>query len=123
MLELSPITFSEAAAFVLKHHRHHKPPISHKFSIACAQGGEVVAVVIVGRPVSRHLDDGYTLEIVRLCSIGAPNACSKLAAAAWRVARGLGYRKLITYILDSETGVSYKAAGFKIVGTKPPGLK
>ena len=124
MLDIVPISFAEAKEFVERHHRHHSPPVGHKFSIAVAdvETGEVVGVAIVGRPVSRHLDNGWTLEVTRLCTDGTRNACSMLYAAAWRAARAMGYRKLITYILESEKGTSVKAAGWKCVG-KAGGLR
>lgn len=116
MLELVPITLKEANYYVKEHHRHHQPVTGHKFSIAASVDGEIVGVAIVGRPVSRYLDDGWTLEVNRLCTDGTKNACSFLYAAAWRVARNLGYKKLITYILETETGTSLKAAGWKCIG-------
>ena len=73
-------------------------------------------MVIVGRPVSRYLDDGWTLEVNRLCTDGSRNACSMLYAAAWRAAQAMGYKRLITYILESESGVSLRAAGWKCIG-------
>lgn len=81
-LEIVPITLKEANQFVLDHHRHHGPVTGHKFSIAASDGEKIVGVVIVSRPVSRHLDDGWTLEVTRLCTDGARNACSMLYAAA-----------------------------------------
>ena len=116
MLEVCPVSLKEANAFVEQHHRHHKPVVGHKFSIACTDGEKIVGVAIVGRPVSRHLDDGWTLEVNRLCTDGTRNACSMLYAAAWRAARAMGYHKLITYILDTEPGTSLRAAGWKCVG-------
>ena len=116
MLEVCPVTLKEANAFVEQHHRHHKPVVGHKFSIGCTDGEKIVGVAIVGRPVSRYLDDGWTLEVNRLCTDGTHNACSMLYAAAWRAARAMGYHKLITYILESETGASLRAAGWKCVG-------
>lgn len=118
VLEVVPITLKEANAFVTQYHRHHKPVTGHKFSIACAnvQRDEIVGVAIVGRPVSRHLDNGWTLEVNRLCTDGTKDACSMLYAAAWRAARAMGYKKLITYILESESGTSLKAAGWKCIG-------
>lgn len=115
-LEVCPMTLKEANAFVEQHHRHHKPVVGHKFSIGCTDGKEIVGVAIVGRPVARHLDDGWTLEVNRLCTDGTYNACSMLYAAAWRAARAMGYRRLVTYILDSESGTSLKASGWKCVG-------
>lgn len=116
MLELVPITLKEANFFVEQHHRHHKPVTGHKFSIAASDGEKIVGVAIVGRPVSRYLDDGWTLEVNRLCTDGTKNACSFLYSAAWRAEKNMGYKKLITYILQSENGASLKASGWKCVG-------
>lgn len=115
-LEIVPITQKEANAFVAKFHRHHRPVVGSIFQIAVANENEVMGVVIVGRPVSRMLDNGWTLEVNRCCTNGAPNACSMLYAAAWRVAKGLGYKRLITYILKEEPGTSLRAAGWKCIG-------
>lgn len=116
MLEIVPMTLAEANAFVQKNHRHHRPVVGHKFSIGCAAKDKIVGVAIVGRPVSRYLDDGWTLEVTRLCTDGTKNACSMLYAAAWRAARAIGYKRLITYILITEPGTSLKAAGWKCIG-------
>ena len=70
----------------------------------------------MGRPVSRYLDDGWTLEVNRLCTDGSRIACSMLSGAAWRVARAMGYKRLITYILENESGASLRAAGWKCIG-------
>ena len=117
-----PIHHAEANAFVKLHHRHHKPTIGHKFSVAVADdAGTVRGVAIVGRPVSRHLDNGWTLEVNRVCTDGTPNACSKLYQAAWRIAREMGYRKLITYTLPEEGGASLRGAGWKLLGERGGG--
>ncbi len=116
-LHLQPITYREACEFVKRHHRHHKPPQGWLFGTAVNDGENIVGVVMVGRPVSRHLDaEGYTAEVTRLCTDGTPHVASKLYAAAWRAAKALGYRRLITYVLASETGGSVKAAGWREVG-------
>ncbi len=115
-LEGVPMTLKEANAFVEQNHRHHGPVVGHKFSIGLSDGEKIVGVAIVGRPVARHLDDGWTLEVNRLCTDGTRNACSMLYAAAWRTAHAMGYKRLVTYILDTETGTSLKAAGWKCVG-------
>ena len=115
MIRLVPTTLREANAFV-KAHRHHKPVTGHKFSIGCEAEGRLVGVVIVGRPVSRYLGDGLTLEVNRLCTDGTRNACSMLYAAAWRAARAMGYKRIVTYILESENGASLRASGWKCVG-------
>lgn len=87
MLDICPVSLAEANAFVAEHHRHHKPVVGHKFSIGCTDGEKIVGVAIVGRPVARYLDDGWTLEVNRCCTDGTRNACSILYAAAWRAAR------------------------------------
>jgi len=120
-LTLAPIAFSLAADFVKRLHRHHTPPVGHKFSLAAMQGETLVAVVIVGRPVSRMRDDGMTLEVTRLCSDGTRNACSFLYGAAARATFALGYRRIGTYILQSEPGTTLKAAGWKLIGERGGG--
>lgn len=115
-LQVVPISLKEANAFVEMHHRHHKPVVGHKFSIGASDGEKIVGVAIVGRPVSRHLDDGWTLEVTRCCTDGTKNACSLLYGAAWRAAKAMGYRKIVTYILESEHGTSLKASGYKCIG-------
>lgn len=116
VLEIVPMTLREANAFVEQNHRHHGATVGHKFSIGLSDGEKIVGVAIVGRPVSRHLDDGWTLEVNRLCTDGTRNACSMLYAAAWRAARAMGYKRVVTYILDTENGASLRAAGWKCVG-------
>lgn len=116
-LMVVPVSLREAAAYVLAHHRHHLPPRGHKFSLAVAdEMGEVRGVAIVGRPVARHLNDGWTLEVTRVATDGCPNACSALYAACRRAAFALGYRRVVTYTLESEPGTSLRAAGWKVVG-------
>lgn len=114
MLQIRPIDLKGARAFVGEHHRHNKPPIGHKFSIACYDGERLCGVVMVGRPISRRLDDGLTVEINRNCTDGTYNACSILYGAACRAAKALGYKRIITYTLQSEPGTSLKASGWKI---------
>jgi hypothetical protein len=116
-LAIVPITFAEAVEFVHRHHRHHPPSAGHKYSVACAdETGVVRGVAIVGRPVARGNDDGWTLEVTRCCTDGATNACSLLYGACWRAARALGYRRLVTYTLTTEPGTSLRAAGWRVVG-------
>lgn len=112
MIEIKPTTLRFANAYVEKNHRHHGPVIGHKFSLAAYKEGKVIGVAIVGRPTGRFLDDGKTLEVTRLCTDGTQNACSALYSACVRKARQLGYKKIITFILQSEPGTSLKAAGW-----------
>lgn len=116
MMEIRPIDFCTAAQYVDDNHRHHRRPVGHKFSIACYQGDRLCGVAMVGRPVARHLDDGLTLEVNRLCTDGTKNACSMLYASAWRAAKALGYKRIVTYTLKSESGASLRAAGWACEG-------
>jgi hypothetical protein len=116
MLELIPITISDANIYIKEHHRHHQQTQGGKFAIGCTYNNKIVGVIIVGRPVARHLDNGWTAEVTRLCVDGTKNACSKLYSAAWRACRAMGYKKLITYILSEEPGTSLKSVGWKCVG-------
>lgn len=119
-MKITPIELSEANAFVSTHHRHHRPVVGHKFSIAVSD--EIVrGVAIVGRPVSRHLDDGFTLEVNRCCTDGTRNACSMLYSSAWRAAKALGYSRLITYTLPEEGGASLRGAGWILIGLRGGG--
>lgn len=121
-LEIVPLNLKEANAFVAKFHRHHKPTVGHKFSLGVAdESGTVRGVAIVGRPVARHLDNGWTLEVNRCCTDGVRNGCSILYGAAWRVAKAMGYRRVITYTLPSEGGASLRGAGWTCVGERGGG--
>lgn len=111
--ETVPLDRKEASAFVESLHRHHKPAKYDKYRVGAAINGKLVGVVQVGRPVSRHLDDGKTLEVLRLCTDGTADCCSFLYAKAARIAAELGYSRIITYILESESGVSLKASGWQ----------
>lgn len=120
MLELRPITQKDAFAFVAEHHRHHKPPVGALWQHAiCDVDGVLRGVAVVGRPVARKLDDGLTCEVTRLCTDGAENGCSMLYSAAWRAAQSKGFRRILTYILESESGASLRAAGWLDIGASP----
>jgi hypothetical protein len=114
-LTVVPLPLDEANAYVERHHRHSNPTQGHKFSLGAAIGEQIVGVAIVGRPIARYLDDGWTLEALRVCSTGERNVCSFLYGACWRAARALGYRKLVTYTLKIEPGSSLRAAGWRVV--------
>lgn len=111
-MKIIPITLKAANDFVSDKHRHHKACVGCKFALGLLADNELCGVAICGRPVARHYDDGLTLEINRLCTNGTRNACSMLYSACVRVARAMGYRRVITYILQSEDGASLKASNF-----------
>lgn len=119
-LRVVPISLRDACKFVAMHHRHHQPPRGHKFSIGAAEGDVVVGVVIVGRPVARHYDNGTTLEVTRTATDGSKNANSLLYGAAWRAAKAMGYDRLITYTQAGESGASLRAAGWTAIASRPP---
>ena len=117
-LRLVPVSFSDACAFVAAWHRHHVPPVGHKFSVGVAAGETLVGVAMVGRPVARNFDDGLTLEVNRAATDGTTNANSMLYGAAWRAAKALGYQRLITYTQQGESGASIRATGWTVVAER-----
>lgn len=115
-MEAVPIHLREANEFVARRHRHNKPTVGGKFALGAAQDGRLVGVAIAGRPVARKLDDGKTLEILRVCTDGTANACSFLYARCAKIARLMGYQRVITYTLASESGASLRAVRAKPTG-------
>lgn len=114
------VSFEDACLFVAAWHRHHEPPIGHKWSFGIATDDRVLrGVVIIGRPVARHFDDGQTLEVIRSATDGTPNANSALYGQAWRAAKAHLYTRLITYTQEGESGSSLKGAGFVVVAARP----
>ena len=116
LLVIRPIHLREAKEFVRLHHRHNIPPVGGKFAVACYEGNRLCGVAICGRPTARRSDNGLTLEIYRNCTDGTYNACSKLYGACCRIAKCMGYQRIITYTLESENGASLRASGFNFEG-------
>lgn len=112
-MEIRPITLRTASEYINQHHRHHRATVGCKFAIGCYDGNTMVGCAVCGRPVSRYYDDGLTCEINRVCTDGTLNACSMLYGACCRIAKAMGYKKIITYTLVSEDGASLKASNFK----------
>lgn len=106
------VELKEANEFVAGLHRHHKPVVGHRFSIGAIKNGVLVGVAIVGRPVARKTDQKMTLEVTRLCTDGTRNTCSFLYSAAARAGKALGYKRIQTFILDTEPGTSLAASGW-----------
>lgn len=121
-MRLRPVTLKQANALVGKLHRHHKAAVGHKFSIGLQDQGELVGAVIVGRPVARGSDNGFTAEVTRLVTDGTKNACSMLYGAAARAAKAMGYDRIQTYILEGESGMSLKATGWRFERMTAGGL-
>jgi len=117
-LSLRPISLVDANAFVTRLHRHHGRFPRWKFGIAVEDEEYVLrGVVMVTLPLNQNHMDGWTLEVARCCTDGAKNAPSMLYGAAWRVAKEMGYRRMLTYTLNSEPGTSLRAAGWRETGT------
>ena len=121
MLTIRHMELADANAYVTEYHRHHKAVRGHRFSLACYEDGRLCGVAIVGRPRSRRIDQWATVEVLRLCTDGTRNACSKLYGACRRAAKALGYDRLITYILEDEDGKSLLASGFSYCYTNKGG--
>lgn len=121
-LHAIPVKLAEAIEFVRNFHRHSKPPVGGLFAVGASNGFALVGVAIVSRPVARKLDNGETAEVTRCCvHDDAPkNTCSFLYARCWQAAKALGWRKLITYTLQSESGASLRGAGWVTVAELPP---
>ena len=111
--EIIPISLREANRFIEKHHRHSGRVQGCKFCVALSDGlGVIHGVAVAGWPISRYLDDGRTAEVTRLCTDGTFNGCSFLYGRCARIAREMGFRKIITYTLAEESGASLRASGW-----------
>ena len=116
-IHIAPTTLKIANDFVRSYHRHSNPTTGCKFAICLLDADGVLhGVAICGRPLSRFYDNGFTLEILRVCTDGYKNGCSMLYGACCRIAKEMGYKKVITYTLDSESGASLKASNFSCEG-------
>jgi hypothetical protein len=122
-VNLCPITIKQANAFVRSFHRHNEPTHGGRWAIGVeSEVGQskdlvLVGVAIVGNPLSATFMDGFTAEVLRVCTMpDAPkNACSMLYSACWRAWRAMGGRRIVTYTLQSETGISLKASNWQVV--------
>lgn len=120
-LELRPITLKVGNEFISLNHRHNGRVTGWKFGVGLCRDETLVGVGMGGRPVSRHMDDGVTLEVTRVCTLGDRNANSMIYGALLRAGRALGYQRIITYTLESEGGSSLKAVGFVVDAVSPGG--
>jgi hypothetical protein len=121
---LIPVTLRQANDFVEQFHRHNGRTSRDggKWAVGVSDGEELIGVGIVGRPLARLLDDGWTAEVLRVCCReGKPNCASMIYGACWRAWRAMGGQRLVTYTLQTETGGSLRAAGFKVVAECKPG--
>jgi hypothetical protein len=103
---------AKAQEFVRRHHRHHPPPRVHSFSLGLFLDNVLIAVLIAAPPIARALDDGRTIEVSCLCTLGHRNAASQLLGHFGRIARDFNYYSLTTYTLAAEEGASLRASGW-----------
>ncbi|WP_419917492.1 XF1762 family protein [Candidatus Poriferisocius sp.] len=116
-MKLVPVNRKQARQFIAAHHRHSQPHWVAIMQVGLADDdGRLIGVAVAGRPCTQALCDGETVEVTRLCTTGGRNACSVLYGAITRAAKALGYRRAYTYTLQSESGSSLKATGWKIDG-------
>jgi len=115
-LKIRPCTLKQANELVGLLHRHHVPVRGHRFSIALYKNDVLCGVAIVGKPVARMTDSSRVAEVLRLCTDGTPNACSKLLGACARISKEMGFDSVQTFTLETEHGVSLRAAGWIEVG-------
>lgn len=113
-MQVAPIHIKEANAFIAKYHRHRLPTIGGKFAVAAIHRGKLAGVAVAGRPVARRVDDGKTIEVLRVCTDGTPNCCSFLYARVAKIGRLLGYRKVIISTLEEESGASLRAVSWRV---------
>lgn len=118
--ELVPCSLDTARCLVALWHRRLPDGVTgHLWSTVAMVGGVPVGVVVVGRPLARHLDTGRTVEVVRLATPGSDadaacrNVCSMLYAAVWRAAKARGYTAATTMTEAAESGSSLRAAGWQ----------
>lgn len=122
IMTIVPLDLSEANELVARWHRHHGRVVGHKFSVGVVDDdGAFHGAAIVGRPVARRLDNGLTLEVTRCVTDGTPNAASTLYGACRRAAFALGYKRLVTYTLQSEQGGSLRGSGWRVIAESPGG--
>lgn len=114
-MRLVPVNRDQANAYIKAHHRHSKAVQGYRFAVGLAVDDQLRGVAVAGRPVARALDDGRTIEILRVCTDGIRNGCTRLYGACCRAAAALGYHVAVTYTLEAEGGASLRAAGFRPV--------
>lgn len=121
-MQVVPLNLKTANEFVTRYHQHNKKVTGCKFCIGVLVQDVLEAVCIGGRPVARRLDDGFTLEILRMCTKqnGIKNLCSLLYSRAWKIWKYMGGKRVLTYTLESENAASLKASGFFVTGKTQP---
>ena len=122
-LEIQPIDFAAARAFIGAHHGHCAPPRGWRFGAAINNGWSLLGVVTAGNPVAPALNRTGTVEVNRLCvrrdtePLLRRDCCSKLYAWCAREAERRGFGRIISHVRADEDGTSLKAAGWNCEGS------
>lgn len=117
-LDLRPIRFATARAFIARYHSHCPAPVAWRFGTSVWNGRQMLGVVTVGNPVAPALMGRGIVEVNRLCirRDAAPllcwNAASMLYGDAARTAERAGFSRIVTYTRMDEDGASLVASGW-----------
>lgn len=119
-LDFVRLSLPQANEFVAAWHRHNDLVVGHLWSVGLADDSGILhAVMIVGRPISKALDNGDTVEVLRIAAGEAWNCNSRLYGAAARAAFAMGFHRVITTIDKAEGGSSLRASGYRLVADRP----
>ena len=115
-MKLWPCTIRAAKLWVFATHRHLPEFNGARFAVAVVNdGGEICGVAVANNGPSAWEGTGR-LNIGRVSTDGAKDACSMLYGAMCRAGKALGYVEAWTYTLPEEPGTSLRAAGFQDMG-------
>ena len=118
-LRVEPISRQLADNYIAEFHRHHAPVnqlayCGSAFVIGAFNGDRMAGVAIAGTPANRAFAAaGDIIEVRRVATDGTRNAPSILLGACAKAARALGYDRIVTYTLTSESGSSLRAVGWQ----------
>lgn len=117
-LRIVPLAMGDANQVVENIHRHHGAAMAvpPAFAIGCVKVDRLCGAAVAGRPINRHSDDGTTIEVLRVATDGTTNAGSCLLRGCVRVAREMGFARVITYTLEDESGASLRGADWTWAG-------
>ena len=105
----------EAREFLYKNHRTQKTFTGSIFQLGYFENDLLCAVLVASRPANSGMNFYQTLDISRVGTIENTHyACSRLYSRAAKIAKLYGFSRLITYIDDSESGISLKSANWTL---------
>lgn len=120
-MEVIPISYSAAHAWIKERRGEIKPPAGKHFSVALVNdAGEILAAVILGKPDApgnHFLCDGRTLEAVAAFTCENTDGAGIYHAAA-RAGYALGYKRIVTNTGagDERTAEALRIAGYGKAG-------